>query len=169
MERCGVVQCGRWADMSHRANTDGTFAVGNPGRRLALKECAMSGYFHRIAASLGVTKEQLSNYCNTLRAAGLSGLAPSNRDIAQMLQELVPANPDLAHALHEFGSSGVAPIEIGNHAKRIAAALRARNRGSGTSRIDRLRVIGKRPTSHVRCSCGAPAIPGSDRCYTCSS
>ena len=127
-----------------------------------------SGYLDRIAAALGLTKNQLSVYCDTIRAVASRRVTASNRDIAQVLQELIAQNPSLAQSVQKLTTVSVEPAAAVEHARLIAEALRARNRGVA-ARVDALRGIGKRPTSYGRCSCGAPAIPGESVCYTCSS
>src|SRR5262245_21941869 len=116
----------------------------------------MPDYFDRIAATLGIMQEDVRAFCDTIRAACPRGLPPSNRDIADALQEV--------------GRADVTPVRIAESAMRIAALRRARTRSTlGPSKIDKLRMINKRPTTFVRCACGSPAIPGGDVCYMCSS
>ena len=117
----------------------------------------MPNHIEQIAAVLGLTSEQAVDYCNTVRAVLSVTQAPRNVDIARAVQEL--------------GRLSAALSKVAERAQLIAVARRTASRGNsrGIARVDRLRMQGKRPTAFVRCrSCGRPAIPGSDVCYTCS-
>jgi hypothetical protein len=48
----------------------------------------MPNHFDRIASLLGIKEEQVPAFCNRIRAMCPLGLSPSNRDIAEAIQEL---------------------------------------------------------------------------------
>jgi len=121
----------------------------------------MPKHVDRIAALLGLATEQVPSYCDSIRVSLPAGQAPRNEDIAQALQELSRSSATLT--------------EVAVRARKIAEVRRAANRGNprrpapSALHVDRLRMLGKRPTAFTQCrSCGRPAIPGSDMCYTCS-
>ena len=116
----------------------------------------MAKHLGQIAAILGLTEEQVMKYCDGIRATVPATQAPSNRDIAQALQEL--------------GHPNATPTEVAERAKKFTAVRRAGRRGSRAQLADKMRMMNKRPMSFSRCrSCGMPAIPGSEVCYACSS